>query len=450
MKMAQMGAGKRFTLTLVSLGLVSTLGACAHSVDKNSSQVSPAAQPSKSAAAQTFNEGGAPIKDGSYQGQGNGRNGLITLTLAFKDGKLDAVEAQHTETQGIGDEAIKKLKDEVLSRQNFTFDSVAGASLSSAGFREALADALQQAGVDPAVYGYDKAAVESLKSAAGSEHAQVGSGLSATKAYPWDAAPKEGFIEGAYFKVEERFRQGHLGVMEAALDGDKISYVEFNETGRPNYYLRLWQNQNKRLSEYNANMKDKKGAAWIESVLKVEAQMLADQRLTGDFDTVAGASNSVQQAMLPLAAKLDESIKAAGADASNKTNQPHLYRLVKKTKDGMIGVLKVVKQGDKIIDLHYDEVFPADPADIKAEVNKQFHGLSKYDSVFYEEPSRIGFNVAMDALRDKVLETQDLFNLDGLPATEDSGDYKKGGYTKRNTAWDNYLELAKELQQKMK
>ena len=58
------------------------------------------------------------------------------------------------------------------------------------------------------------------------------------------------------------------------------------------------------MSSYNFKMGEAKGAAWIQGVLKTEKQMMDEQRLTGDFDTVAGASNSIQQSMVPLAAEL--------------------------------------------------------------------------------------------------------------------------------------------------
>lgn len=56
----------------------------------------------------------------------------------------------------------------------------------------------------------------------------------------------------------------------------------------------------------------------------------------------------------------------------------------------------------------------------------------------------------MDELNNKVVETQDMLDLTGLPAIEDTGDYKSSGYTKRNTAWDNYLKLAEKLLNEMK
>ena len=72
-------------------------------------------------------------------------------------------------------------------------------------------------------------------------------------------------------------------------------------------------------------------------------------------------------------------------------------------------------------------------------------GAAWIQSVMYDEPSRIGFNIQMDALNEKVVETQNLLDLTGLPAIEATGDYGTTGYTERNTAWDNYLALAEKL-----
>lgn len=55
----------------------------------------------------------------------------------------------------------------------------------------------------------------------------------------------------------------------------------------------------------------------------------------------------------------------------------------------------------------------------------------------------------MDALNDYVVETQDMFDLSTLPAIGDTGDYASSGYTTRNTAWDNYLEIAQILYDEM-
>lgn len=261
------------------------------------------------------------------------------------------------------------------------------------------------------------------------------------KELEYSAQPKLGIIKGDYYKNEKRFRQGHLGVFEVVKDGDKIVHVEFNEITRPNYYNRYFQNVSKRYSSYNFKMFEGKGAAWIQGVLKAEKQMVDEQRLTGDFDLVAGASNSIEQSMVPLAKELEP-----------KTHTPSTqkyYSIAEELGNGLTGRLKVIVEGGKIISCRYDEIFADSPKDIKPGKFKKYFKQSKYESVDYDEPSRIGFNIQMDELDKKVVATQDMFDLSGLPATEDSGDYKKGGYTTRNTAWDNYLKLAEKLHNEM-
>ncbi len=261
------------------------------------------------------------------------------------------------------------------------------------------------------------------------------------KELEYSAQPKLGIIKGDYYKNEKRFRQGHLGIFEVVKDGDKIVHVEFNEMTRPNYYNRYFQNVSKRYSSYNFKMFEGKGAAWIQGVLKAEKQMLDEQRLTGEFDLVAGASNSIEQSMVPLAAELEPKTHAPSGQK--------YYSIAEKLENGITGKLKVIVEDGKIISCRYDEIFADSPKDIKPGKFRKYFKQSKYESVDYDEPSRIGFNIQMDELDKKVVATQNMFDLTGLPATEDSGDYKKGGYTTRNTAWDNYLKLAEKLHAEM-
>lgn len=258
----------------------------------------------------------------------------------------------------------------------------------------------------------------------------------------WDAQPQLGIIKGDYYLVEERFRQGHLGSLEVVVKDNNIELVEFNEATRPNYYNRKYQNVPKRYSEYNFSMGEAKGAAWIQSVEKVEKQMVKEQRLVGEFDIVSGASNSIEQAMAPMAEKLNAQIgQASNAKA---------YIISEKLGGGLTGRLKVVVENGKITLCKYDEIFANTPEEIEDAKLKGFYRQSKYDSIEYDEPSRIGFNVQMDSLNSKVIETQNLLDITDLPAVEDTGDYKSAGYTKRNTAWDNYLKLADKLLVEMK
>lgn len=250
----------------------------------------------------------------------------------------------------------------------------------------------------------------------------------------WDIQPPLGIIKGDYYAIEERFRQGHLGMLEIVKQDDALVYIEFNELTRPNYYERYYQNVPKRLSEYNFSMGDKKGAAWVQSVVAVEKQMIAEQRVTGEFDTISGASNSIKQSMIPLAEQL--------APLLGQPSAKKYYSIAEKLGGGLTGFVQVVIENGKITSVRYDEIFANTPEEIEDPALKAFYRQSKYESVEYQEPSRIGFNVQMDALNVKVVETQDLLDLSGLPSTDESGDYASSGFTIRNTSWDNYLKLA--------
>jgi major membrane immunogen (membrane-anchored lipoprotein) len=258
----------------------------------------------------------------------------------------------------------------------------------------------------------------------------------------WSIQPKLGITKGDYYKIEERFRQGHLGTLEVVKNDGKIIHVEFNERTRPNYYHRYYQDVPKRMSEYNFTMGEKKGAAWIQSVVQVEKQMLERQSVTGEFDAVSGASNSIKQSMIPLAEKLSVSL--------DKPSNEKYYSIAEKLDGGLTGLLKVVVQDKKIVSVKYDEIFADSPEEIKDPKLKKFYRQSKYESVEYEEPSRIGFNVQMDALNEKVVQTQNMLDISEMPAIGDTGNYAASGYTTRNTAWDNYLRLAEKLLNEMK
>ncbi|MHA4989263.1 FMN-binding protein [Cetobacterium somerae] len=262
-----------------------------------------------------------------------------------------------------------------------------------------------------------------------------------TKVPNWTVQPKEGVVKGDYYKIEERFRQGHLGALEVVKNNGKLVHVEFNELTRPNYYNRFYQNVSKRLSPYNFSMAEKSGVAWIEGVLVAENQMIKEQRLTGTFDMVAGASNSIQQSMVPLAEKLNSQM--------DKESDSKYYSISENFGNGLTGVLKVIVEKGKIVECRYDEIFADSKDDIKDKKLKEFYRQSKYWSIMYDEPSRIGFNVQMDALNDKVVKTQNLLDLTNLPATEKSGNYKQSGFTRRNTAWDNYLKLAEKMKSEL-
>ncbi|MGL6122583.1 MAG: FMN-binding protein, partial [Shewanella sp.] len=169
------------------------------------------------------------------------------------------------------------------------------------------------------------------------------------------------------------------------------------------------------------------------------------------IDIVAGASNSIQQSMIPLTAKLHNRIQEGASPEA-------FYQQAEKVLDekgrwtGVTAMLRIVvdKNTHKITHAHYDEIFADDKKEIQDASLKAFYRQSKYDSINYVEPARIGFNVMMDALSKHLEEGGSLFNINDLPAAGDTGSYAQSGFTKRSDAWDNYLSLAEMLYKQMR
>lgn len=358
---------------------------------------------------------------GTYEGQAMGFGGPITVEVEVSDAQILSVHvASNNETLGIGSRAVDELPALMVEKQTADVDALSGATVSSGAMTFAVNYALALArGETPEAD--PKLAAEPART---------------IYEEGWSVQPQLGLLKGNYFREEELFRQGHLGVLEVVTNDDgELIYIYFNELCRGNYYARYYQNVPKRLSDYNFTMGEKKGAAWIQGVIAAEKQMLEQQSLTAEVDLVSGASNSVVQSLVPLAAKIDARL-AEGTKAK-------YYSYAEELGGGLTGKLEVVVEEGRITRVHYDEIFADTPEEIENEKEKPFYRQSKYESILFEEPSRIGFNVQIDLLNEKVQETQDLFAIETLPATSDTGDYANTGFTIRNTAWDNYLRMAR-------
>ena len=75
-----------------------------------------------------------------------GMGGTIRLQITVKDGKITGIEViKHSETAGIGPQAIEKLTAQALQKQSADLDVVSGATMTSDAFKEALAKAMKKA-----------------------------------------------------------------------------------------------------------------------------------------------------------------------------------------------------------------------------------------------------------------------------------------------------------------
>lgn len=84
---------------------------------------------------------------GTYTGEGEGHGGTIKVEVTFSESKIDNIDIiSQTETEGIGDVALEKIKDSILAGQTLAVDTISGATFSSNAMLEAVEDAVKQAG----------------------------------------------------------------------------------------------------------------------------------------------------------------------------------------------------------------------------------------------------------------------------------------------------------------
>lgn len=89
----------------------------------------------------------------TYTASAAGFHGDITLEVTIENDAIkDIVVKEHSETEGIGAAALPLLVEDVLKNQSIAIDGVSGATLTSDGFKAAMEDALNQAGLDLAKF----------------------------------------------------------------------------------------------------------------------------------------------------------------------------------------------------------------------------------------------------------------------------------------------------------
>ena len=99
---------------------------------------------------------------GTYEATVAGRNGDVTVEVTFSDDAIESIEViSHSETDGIGTNAVDLLPGAIVDSQSLGVEAVAGATVTSQAILDAVADCVTQAGGDAAAL----AEVEVIKSA---------------------------------------------------------------------------------------------------------------------------------------------------------------------------------------------------------------------------------------------------------------------------------------------
>lgn len=87
---------------------------------------------------------------GTYEAHAQGNNGQVPITVTFSENEIKNIEiGDNKETEGIGKFALDELAKNILEQQSTKVDSISGATFSSAAIKNAVDDAVKQAGGDP-------------------------------------------------------------------------------------------------------------------------------------------------------------------------------------------------------------------------------------------------------------------------------------------------------------
>jgi len=96
-------------------------------------------------------ESGGLFTPGTFTGVGAGYNGDITVEVTFSSTEiLDVMIMEHTDTAGFAETAFDHIIPNILATQSTNIDAIAGATYTADGVLEAVADAIRQAGANPA------------------------------------------------------------------------------------------------------------------------------------------------------------------------------------------------------------------------------------------------------------------------------------------------------------
>jgi len=132
---------KKICIYLLMIAMVVTMAGC--------SQSAAVEEPEAPAAEETAPAVENAIENGTYQGIGEGKGGDISIEVTIEDDVITAINVlEQNETEGL-DQAIDTLTAEILRTNSLDVDTVAGASVTSNGFIEAVTAALATANATP-------------------------------------------------------------------------------------------------------------------------------------------------------------------------------------------------------------------------------------------------------------------------------------------------------------
>ena len=89
-------------------------------------------------------DAGSTNSSGTGEATGAGYGGDMKVTVTVEDSKIKSIDTEHTETEGIGAEAIPELTDEITKNGSTEgVDNVSGATVTSEAFKKLVDEAVK-------------------------------------------------------------------------------------------------------------------------------------------------------------------------------------------------------------------------------------------------------------------------------------------------------------------
>lgn len=211
----------------------------------------------------------------------------------------------------------------------------------------------------------------------------------------WSTVPSLDYIHGSYYYGERFFDGDYLAKLQVVTQGKQLVHIQFDELAPDNYYMEEYQGISKRFSDYAfQQFKNKRTdytlVTWVNGITFVEKQMIDENRLSGDFKTLKGSSNTARHGFIPLANEMAESIK----QPSDLIYDGYTLEV----EPGVYGRLELISKDGKIVDLFYDEIF-GEQENIQDASLKPFYRQSKYHSLTYYDINQGQFKQMVDQLK---------------------------------------------------
>ena len=91
---------------------------------------------------------GAQLKDGVYEGSAQGYEGTITVSVTVENGVVAKIDILKNNDTPEYFEHARLITDQIIGQQSLDVDAISGATFSSAGIKNAVANALESAVTD--------------------------------------------------------------------------------------------------------------------------------------------------------------------------------------------------------------------------------------------------------------------------------------------------------------